>query len=129
MSIFTEILLFSVTPQAAVSCQQVAYCMRTQAILQPPTSPEQPPVTPASQYNLFLYSLHNTSRFVELDQCVIFSWKGLRKGSYGAPLHLQVQLSIEICVLIILFTLLITTNNLCEKKIRHVSRDMHSISG
>src|SRR6266702_2460807 len=98
MSIFTERLLFSVTPQAAASHQQVAYCTRTQAILQPPTSPEQPPVTPASQYNLFLYSLHNTSRFVELDQCVVFSRKGLRKGSCSAPSHLQVRLSIEICV-------------------------------
>src|SRR6266702_5832842 len=109
------------------SCQQVAYCTRAQAILRPPTSPERPPVTPSSQYNLFLYSLHNTSRFVELDQCVVFSRKGLWKGSCSAPSHLQVRLSIF--VLIILFTLLITTNNLCEKKVWHVSRDMHSISG
>ncbi len=67
------------------SCQQVAYCTRAQAILRPPTSPERPPVTPSSQYNLFLYSLHNTSRFVELDQCVVISWKGSRKGSCSAP--------------------------------------------
>ncbi|SRR6266702_615492 len=95
--------------------------LTAQAILWPLTltSPEWPPVTPASQYNLFLYSLHNTLRFVELDQCVVILWKGSQRGSHSAPLHLQVQLSIEIHVLIILITLLITTNNLCEK-IQHV---------